>query len=145
MGKIIRFMLCAGLVMGLAIATVAYAQDTPEARAQKASEQWLALLDNGKFGESWDAASAGFKHKVSRDAWESQLTNRAALGKLISRKLMKAELLPDLPDIPPGQYVRVLYHSSFENMKSAVELVIPILDNDGKWRVSNYLVRNDEQ
>jgi hypothetical protein len=139
-------MLCAGLAMGVATtATVTCAQNTPEALAQKASDQWLGLLDNGKFGESWDAASSGFKQAISRDAWESQLTKRSALGKLISRKVTKAELLPESPDIPPGKYVRVLYHSSFENMNSAVELVIPILDKDGKWRVSNYLVRNDEQ
>lgn len=143
MRKLIPLMLSAGLVMGVA-ATGAYPQSTPVALAKKAGEQWLALLDSGKFGESWDTASAGFRQKVTREAWISSLSKRVALGKLISRKLITAEVLPDSPDIPPGQYVKVLYRCSFENLNPAVELVIPILEDDGTWRVSNYLVRADD-
>ena len=143
MHRFIRFTVCAGLTLSLAAVT-AHAVDTPQALAQKAAEQWLALLDAGKYGESWDAASEGFKNAVNRKDWESQLKARAALGKLISRTLTKSDVMSNPPDVPPGEYVAIRYLSSFENLKSAVELVIPILDKDREWRVSNYLIRKSE-
>jgi ribosomal protein S17E len=37
--------------------------------------------------------------------------------------------------------VIIQYDSSFENKKSAVETVTPMLDKDGKWRVSGYYIK----
>ncbi len=39
-----------------------------------------------------------------------------------------------------GQYV-VVYESSFEHKKSAIEAVTPSLDKDGQWKVSGYFIR----
>jgi Protein of unknown function (DUF4019) len=142
--EFIRFVVCASLALGLAGVAKAHAQDNPQALAQKAAAEWLALLDAGKYGESWDVADQTFKQVFTRKDWESKLKARAALGKNISRKVTKSELLKDPPHGPPGEYVAIRYQSSFENLQSAVELVIPKLNEDGKWRVSNYLIRAAE-
>ncbi len=42
-----------------------YAQSKPEALAQKSDEAWLALIDTGRYAESWKAASAMFQVAVS--------------------------------------------------------------------------------
>ena len=44
----------------LMLAGVPRAAETPEDAAQKAAESWLKLMDQGKYEESWDAASTIF-------------------------------------------------------------------------------------
>jgi hypothetical protein len=122
--------------------SVARAQDQAKADAQKAADQWLALVDAGKYGESWDEAASSFKSAVTRSDWIKQVeAARKPAGKLISRKVAKSDLVKDPPNSPPGQYVGIEYQSSFQNVKSAVETVVPMLDKDGKWRVTGYIVK----
>jgi hypothetical protein len=45
-----------------------------------------------------------------------------------------------LPGAPDGEYVVIQFESSFEKKKSAVETVTPMLEKDGKWRVSGYYI-----
>ena len=142
--RLIQLTACVCLALALIAVIRANARDTPQAQAQKAAEEWLALLDAGKYGESWDAADEGFKKTVTRQDWESKLKSRGALGKLVSRKLAKSDVLMNPSYGPPGEYVASRYQSSFENLESAVELVIPKLNKDGKWRVTNYLIRKAE-
>ena len=141
---LIQLTVCVALAMTPSVVIRAKGRDTSQALAQKAAEEWLALLDAGKYGESWDSADQGFKQTVTREAWANQLKSRAALGKLVSRKLAKSDLLTNPSFGPPGEYVAIRYENSFENLKSAVELVIPKLNKDGSWRVSNYLIRKNE-
>ncbi len=113
----------------------------PEQLAQKSAEAWLALIDSGKYAESWDEASQSFKNAVTKDNWLEMLKPvRPPLGNLQSRKLSSAEHTTTLPGAPDGQYVVMKFGTSFEHKKSAVETVVCQLDKDGKWRVSSYLI-----
>jgi hypothetical protein len=128
------------LCLCTAIPRLAHGQDTAE--AQKVANQWLALVDSGKYGESWDQAAPSFKAAVSRAEWIKKVAAaRRPLGTLRSRNLTKSSLIKDPPNSAPGDYVGILYQSSFQNLSSAVETVVPILDKDGKWRVSGYIVK----
>jgi hypothetical protein len=138
-----RLCVCAILLLGCGVfQNLAHAQGKPEVEAQKAGEQWLALVDAGKYGESWDAASPSFQAAMTRSDWVKKVTAaRKPAGKLISRKLTKSHLVKDPPHSPPGQYVGIQYQSSFQNLNSTVETVVPMLDKDGKWRVTAYIVQ----
>ncbi len=46
-----------------------------------------------------------------------------------------------MPGAPDGEYVVIQYDSSFEHKQAAVETVTPMLDKDGKWRVSGYYIK----
>jgi hypothetical protein len=46
-----------------------------------------------------------------------------------------------LPGAPDGEYVVIQFGTSFENKKTAIETVTPMLDKDGKWRVSGYYIK----
>jgi hypothetical protein len=46
-----------------------------------------------------------------------------------------------LPGAPDGEYVVIQYETSFENKKSAIETITPMLDEDGRWRVSGYYIK----
>ncbi len=43
--------------------------------------------------------------------------------------------------MPDGEYVVVQLETSFANKKAAVETVTPMLEKDGRWRVSGYFIR----
>ena len=62
-------------------------------------------------------------------------------GSSLSRTLKSAVYTTTLPGAPDGQYVVVVYESSFEHKKSAIEAVTPSLDKDGQWKVSGYFIR----
>jgi Protein of unknown function (DUF4019) len=118
------------------------AQQKPEELAQKSAEAWLALTDSGKYAESWDEASQLFKNAVTKEQWSEKVKGaRGPLGKLLSRKLRSATYAKTLPGAPDGVYVVIHYDTSFENKASAGETIVPMLDKDGKWRVSGYYIK----
>ena len=122
-------------------AGIAQAQK-PEELAQKSADSWLALVDSGKYADSWQDAAAIFKGAVTSDQWQKMLlATRDPLGKMISRKLKSANYTKTLPGAPDGEYVVLQYETSFEHKQSAVETVTPTLDKDGKWPVSGYFIK----
>ena len=40
----------------------------------KSAESWLALVDSGKYGESWEQASQFFKAAVTKEQWQECVT-----------------------------------------------------------------------
>ena len=115
----------------------------PEDLAQTSAQSWLALTDAGKYAESWQKGSALFKAAVTQTKWVAAVTSvRTPLGKVLSRKLKSATYVKDrFPGTPHGEYVQIQHDTSFENKKDAVETVTPMLDKDGKWRVSGYFIK----
>ncbi len=49
--------------------------------------------------------------------------------------------MTSLPGVPDGDYVVIQYEASFENKRSAVETITPVLDEDGAMRVAGYYIR----
>ncbi len=110
--------------------------------ATTAAEKWLALVDDGKYPESWAEAAAYFKNAVTAAAWEQAAKEvRPPFGKLLSRKVKSAVYHTSLPGAPDGRYVVIQFETSFENKKEAIETVTPMADPDGQWRVSGYYVK----
>ena len=124
------------------IASVAVAQDDNTQAAQQSAERWLAIVDKGNYADSYDEAASIFKLAITKADWVQKVrAARGPLGKLESRKLKHAQYETSLPGAPDGKYVVILYDTSLENKKSAVETVVPTLDKDGQWRVSGYFIR----
>ena len=120
----------------------ATAQQTTEQIAEQSAEAWLARVDSGEYIESWEQASSLFKSHVSKDDWSKMLkATLGPLGKNTSRKLKSARYTTSLPGVPDGEYVVIQYDSSFEHKQSAIETVTPMLDKDGLWHVSGYLIK----
>jgi hypothetical protein len=118
------------------------ADQQAEEKAVRAAETWLALVDDGRYSQSWDTAALLFRSAVTKEQWERALNAvRKPLGSLITRKLMSRRYATSLPGAPDGQYVVIQYETSFEKKKAAVETVTPMLDEDGKWRVSGYYIK----
>ena len=121
---------------------ISAADQNQEEMAVAAARGWLELLDNGKFSESWDEAAGYFRNAVPKEQWDQSINAaRTPLGTLVSRELKSTKYTESLPGAPDGQYVIIQFSTSFENKKSAIETITPMMDSDGKWRVSGYFIR----
>jgi hypothetical protein len=128
--------------LGLMCLQAVFGASNEEQAALESAGAWLALVDAGEYGKSWDEAASLFKSVLPKNQWEKSLqTVRKPLGKVISRATGSATYTKSLPGAPDGQYVVIQYNTSFENKKSSVETVTPMLDKDGKWRVSGYFIK----
>ena len=117
-------------------------QEKPEVLAQKSAESWLATVDSGKYGESWDQAAENFRSSGTKEQWEKAVGSvREQTATLKSRKLLRADYTQKLPNVPEGEYVVLQYESSFANAAAAIETVTPTRERDGSWRVSGYFVK----
>lgn len=129
-------------ILGLCFSYNAMASELKEAAAVEAAIAWLALIDEGKYGESWETAALYFKNAITKKKWEQTLTAvRNPLGQLVSRDLSSKTYMQSLPGAPDGEYVVVQFKTAFENKKSGVETVTPMLDSDGNWHVSGYYIK----
>jgi len=130
------------LALGAAIAVLVWADSAAEKAAKESAHSWLALIDSGRYGQSWTDAAQLFKQAVSQSQWESAVKAvRGPLGKVQSRDLQSASYRRSVPGAPDGEYVVIQYATSYENKKSAIETITPMKDKDGVWRVSGYYIQ----
>ena len=119
-------------VFNICFCRCSLADESSEKAAVSASQEWLSLLDNKKYGESWDEAAAIFKAAVTKSDWERQINAiYTPFGKLRARILLSSTYAETLPGAPDGKYVVIQYKSSFENKKSAIETITPIYQVTG--------------
>jgi len=113
----------------------------PEAAAQAAAEVWLARVDAGDYAASWEGGSEVFRQAVTAAQWEQALAQaRQPLGQLQERRLLQAEHSTQLPGAPPGEYVALLFRTTFAGGAASEQLVM-MLDEDGEWRPVGYFVQ----
>ena len=132
------------IAVGLIAAGVSGIAVEPEKEkaAVSAAETWVSLVDGGKYAESWKEAAEYFRNAVKQEQWEQAVQAvRKPLGKLVTRKMKTATYKTSLPGAPDGEYVVIEFETVLENKKAAVETVTPMMDKDGKWRVSGYFVK----
>ena len=116
--------------------------DESEKPAAAAAEAWQALVDGGKYAESWKAAAAIFQAGVTEQAWaHSMETFRKPLGNLISRKMTSTQLVKEMPGAPDGKYVVMQFDTSFAAQKTVVETVTFLLEKDGQWKAAGYFIK----
>jgi len=140
MRKILMGLLLAGVIS----CTGAKSADNSKAEqaAIEAAKSWLVLVDAGKYPESWEQAAQFFKGAITKEKWGQAVEAvRKTFGDNISRKLKSKRYYTSLPGAPDGKYVVIQFISSFKNKKSAIETITPMLDKDGKWRVSGYYIK----
>jgi len=105
------------------------------------AQRWLTLIDQGRYGASWEAAAPIFQEAMSRHRWETTLPGaRDPLGAPVKRKLRQADFATTLPNAPPGEYVVIQFDTIFENRPSSTEIVTPMKVGD-RWLVSGYVIR----
>lgn len=110
--------------------------------ATEAATRWLALVDADKWDDTWNQLAAAGQSAVPKASWSSGMAEmRQGIGKVQSRKLQSADFTRNVPGAPAGEYVVLRYASDFANKPGSAEMVVPMKQPDGSWKVSGYFVR----
>jgi hypothetical protein len=118
------------------------AQDSAESQAQASDLTWLAMINQGKYAQSWETASDSFQSAMKEEDWQRALDHvRTPLGKVLKRNLSASNYTTSLPGAPDGQYVVTLFSTQFEHKVSAQERVVAKRGRDGSWRVTGYFIQ----
>ena len=130
------------MILIVAFCSPLQADPKAEQAAIAAAGAWLKLVDQSRYGDSWQESASYFQGAIDIGQWEKSLNAvRKPLGKVLSRKLNTKQYTQSLPGAPEGHYVVIQFQTVFEFKKIAVETVTPMLDTDGKWKVSGYYIR----
>ena len=113
-----------------------------EAEAIKAAEAWLALVDAGKYAESWTQAVPFFQERVPEADWVKMISGvRDPFGKVESRVLLGSQFMTSLPGAPDGKYVVIQFQTRFAGKTDSVETITPMWSDNGGWKVSGYFIK----
>jgi len=139
---VLKVIVALGMVIALSVCVVLAEKPYKEEAALYSADAWLSLVDEEKYSDSWSETAGYFKGAVKEERWQETLQAvRKPLGKVISREVKSKSYHTSLPGAPDGEYVVIQFETSFENKKSAIETVTPMMDKDGKWRVSGYFIK----
>jgi len=115
------------------------AANDPINNALPAAKAWLALIDAGKYDESYDVAGQGLYQKVSnKREWETALKIiRGAWGNVQNRKESQHLYQPNGIVGLNGECMAIAFDTNTEKQGGVVEMVIMRFE-DGKWRGVGY-------
>lgn len=100
------------------------------------ARQWLSLVDQFKWFDSWNATGQAFKDLNTSEAWASAAGEvQPALGAVLSRTASSQEAVP----APPSGYEMVKFRTSFENKPDATE-TLALVREDASWKVVGYWI-----
>jgi DNA-binding CsgD family transcriptional regulator len=107
-----------------------------ESPVTEAARQWLALVDAGKWPESFAATAKSFQTLNTLDMWQSaSVGGRVPLGRVLSRRLAAEESVPG----PPNGYQVVRFKTDFSSKPGATE-TLSLAREDGIWRIVGYII-----
>ena len=109
--------------------TVTAVTPTPDDRAR----QWLVLVDDKNYAQSWSEAAKAFQNRQKVDAWATEAgAKRAPLGAVASRGLKSI-------DLSRNNICVIRYDTAFARKAAAVETITLAFENGG-WSVTDYSV-----
>ena len=107
-----------------------------ETAVTQSARQWLALVDAGKWQESFTATARSFQTLNTLAMWQSASEGgRVPLGRVLSRSLTSEESIP----APPSGYQLVRFRTDFAAKAGATETLSLAREGDS-WRVVGYYI-----
>ena len=104
------------------------------------AKQWLTLVDDGNYADSYKQMGALATAKMSAADWTQKVSGaRTPLGAMSSRNIKDVKMSKTLPGAPDGQYAVIRYDSAFAHKAAAVETVVLVSGKDG-WSVVGYSI-----
>lgn len=109
--------------------------------SEQAARAWVGLVDQGSYGNSWDAGALALRLVMHRKEWILSLeTMRKPLGKPVNRKVADIRLAQDPKGLARGNYMIIIYETDFSSGHTAKEILTLQEINNGNWKVLTYLV-----
>jgi DNA-binding CsgD family transcriptional regulator len=102
------------------------------AAAARAAEDFLTLVDESRWAESYAATGAQFRQLNTLERWEAVSEQvRPPLGKMLTRDIVSNEFVP----APPQGYQVIKFRSTYANGTQQTESVSLALE-EGAWKVA---------
>jgi len=104
--------------------------------------QFFELIDQGKYGESWEKCSAYLKGEVPKEDWIKRLSGvHKATGELVERHQKDYQYTKDPgANIPAGEYMIYHFDAVFKNKAHLTETITVMLEGDKVWKVAGYFI-----
>lgn len=103
---------------------------------EQSAREWLALLDQGRWDESYEATATIFQTLNSGETWSALSEQvRAPLGDAKSREFVEHESVKSLPN--DAEVIR--FRTSFANRGEMTETV-SLVREDGAWKILGYWI-----
>ena len=127
----------------LLIPAFASAGPIVEQAAIQAAEEFLELLDDGQYEQSWRESALLFQAlKTEREWVEKAGRQRPLFGPTLQRTLKSAEYRSSMVGLPDGDYAVIVFETRFERKREGLETTTLIFDDDeGSWRVTGCFIR----
>jgi DNA-binding CsgD family transcriptional regulator len=107
-----------------------------ESPATEAARAWLALVDAGKWQESFAGTTKQFQTDNTYEMWRSaSVGGRVPLGRVLSRRLLSEEDIP----VPPNGNQLVRFKTDFAAKPGATER-LTLVREGGSWRIVGYII-----
>jgi len=107
-----------------------------EADIVRSARDWLAMVDAGRWEDSYRATSGSFRSLNTVEVWTNVSEHvRVPLGAMVSR----ADLSQDWVPAPPHGYRLVKFRTSFANRPNVTETLTLVREGQA-WRVSGYTI-----
>ena len=107
-----------------------------EVEVVRSARDWLAVVDAGRWDESWRATGEAFRALNTPQAWaDASETARVPLGAVISRTHLSHDSVP----APPHGAEIVRFVTRFENRPRTIETLTLVREGQA-WRVVGYLI-----
>ena len=131
--------ICACLCLNLAVFAAPQAIVKPTSEGKEVAIKWLALVDGGQYGKSWEAAAKPFQSSVTKAGWIVGMNKaRRFYGRVLSRKFDTSTYAANPPGFAPGEYEILRFEVNFRDRGAATEIVSMALQSNGKWLVAGY-------
>jgi Protein of unknown function (DUF4019) len=130
---------CAFFSLSLTVFARPQAMVKPVSEGKDAAMKWLALVDKGEYGKSWDLAAKPFQSSVTKADWIAGMKRaRRFYGKVLSRKFQESTYAANPPGFAPGEYEILRFKVRLGAQGPATEVVSMELQSNGKWLVAGY-------
>jgi DNA-binding CsgD family transcriptional regulator len=144
-GLLIMISILAAVVLSSTLQTAAQpappTAGAPDPVAARSAQTWVELLDKQRWDESFKAAGAEFRAKITAANWSSMIQPlRQQVGPVVARAVQTANRTAYLPGQPNGDYEVIQFATNFQLKGPSVETVVLTHEASG-WKVNGYFIR----
>ncbi|WP_340586118.1 helix-turn-helix domain-containing protein [Erythrobacter alti] len=114
--------------------------EADEIAAVERAETFVALVDDGRWEDSWENAGPYFQSQASVAEWTSLIEAvRPELGEVRSREVVQTQHLETVPGAPEGDYTILQFSTEFANREEAIETIMMMRGDDGLQVVGYFI------
>lgn len=102
---------------------------------------WIALIDAGRYFQSWQYAGDYFKQNIEAAAWNQVLqATRGELGGVASRELVAFGRKSSIEGMPDGDYLLLKFRTLFAEEEQRHELLF-LVEHRESLKVVGYYIQ----